>query len=41
MKTKDPKALPRIVSATEWQAARENLLVKEKAATCATADRKP
>src|SRR5881398_238369 len=33
MKTKDTKALPQIVSAAEWQAARENLLVKEKAAT--------
>src|SRR6267143_2248133 len=33
MKSKDTKALPRIVSAAEWQAARENLLVKEKAAT--------
>ena len=33
MKTKDSKPLPRIVSAAEWQAARENLLVKEKAAT--------
>src|SRR6202047_3766221 len=33
MKTKDTKALPRIVSPAEWQAARDNLLVKEKAAT--------
>src|SRR5258708_8596240 len=33
MKSKDTKALPKIVSATEWQAARENLLAKEKAAT--------
>ena len=33
MKTKDTKALPRIASPAEWQAARENLLVKEKAAT--------
>jgi predicted dithiol-disulfide oxidoreductase (DUF899 family) len=33
MKTKNSKALPRIVSPTEWQAARESLLVKEKAAT--------
>lgn len=33
MKTKEAKALPKIVSAAEWQAAREKLLVKEKAAT--------
>ena len=33
MKTKDSKATPRIVSPTEWQAAREELLIKEKAAT--------
>src|SRR5437879_8962734 len=33
MKSRETKALPRIVSAAEWQAARENLLVKEKAAT--------
>ena len=33
MKTKDTKALPKIASPAEWQAARENLLVKEKAAT--------
>jgi predicted dithiol-disulfide oxidoreductase (DUF899 family) len=33
MKTKNTKALPRIVSPAEWQAARENLVVKEKAAT--------
>jgi predicted dithiol-disulfide oxidoreductase (DUF899 family) len=33
MKTEDMKTLPKIVSAAEWQAAHENLLVKEKAAT--------
>ncbi len=33
MKTKNTKALPRIVWPAEWRAARENLLVKEKAAT--------
>ena len=33
MKPKDTKALPRIVSAAEWQAARDSLLIKEKAAT--------
>jgi predicted dithiol-disulfide oxidoreductase (DUF899 family) len=33
MKKTGTKALPRIVSAAEWQAAREKLLVKEKAAT--------
>ena len=33
MKTKDAKALPRIVSPAEWQASRESLLKKEKAAT--------
>src|SRR5258708_14716457 len=33
MKSKDTKALPKSVSDTEWRAARENLLVKEKAAT--------
>jgi predicted dithiol-disulfide oxidoreductase (DUF899 family) len=33
MKTKNTKAPPRIVSPAEWQTARENLLVKEKAAT--------
>ena len=33
MKTKDKKALPRIVAPAEWRAARENLLAKEKAAT--------
>jgi predicted dithiol-disulfide oxidoreductase (DUF899 family) len=33
MKAKDTKALPRIVSSAEWKAAREKLLVKEKAAT--------
>jgi predicted dithiol-disulfide oxidoreductase (DUF899 family) len=33
MKTKNAKALPRIVSLAEWQAAHEKLLVKEKAAT--------
>jgi predicted dithiol-disulfide oxidoreductase (DUF899 family) len=33
MKAKATKALPRIVSPAEWQAARESLLAKEKAAT--------
>jgi len=33
MKTKEKRNLPPIVSATEWQRAREKLLVKEKAAT--------
>jgi predicted dithiol-disulfide oxidoreductase (DUF899 family) len=33
MKTKDSKVVPRIVSPTEWDAARQELLVKEKAAT--------
>jgi predicted dithiol-disulfide oxidoreductase (DUF899 family) len=33
MKTKDSKMVPRIVSPTEWDAARQELLVKEKAAT--------
>jgi predicted dithiol-disulfide oxidoreductase (DUF899 family) len=33
MKTESAKALPRIVSLDEWQAAHEGLLMKEKAAT--------
>jgi predicted dithiol-disulfide oxidoreductase (DUF899 family) len=33
MATKDVKALPKIVSATAWQAAHDRLLKKEKAAT--------
>jgi predicted dithiol-disulfide oxidoreductase (DUF899 family) len=33
MATKDAKALPKIVSATAWQAAHDRLLKKEKAAT--------
>lgn len=33
MKTNNSKALPKIASPAEWRAARENLLVKEKAAT--------
>ena len=33
MKTSDAKALPKIAAPAEWLAARENLLVKEKAAT--------
>jgi hypothetical protein len=33
MSTKRSKAIPRIVSPGEWQAAREKLLVKEKAMT--------
>ncbi len=33
MKANHLKALPKIVSATEWEAARADLLVKEKAAT--------
>ena len=35
-KTKAPKALPKIVSPAEWQAAHEQLLAKEKAATRAS-----
>src|SRR5260221_7475055 len=33
MKTKHSKMVPRIVPPTEWDAARQELLVKEKAAT--------
>jgi predicted dithiol-disulfide oxidoreductase (DUF899 family) len=33
MKMQETKAIPKIVSAREWQAAHDNLLVKEKAAT--------
>jgi predicted dithiol-disulfide oxidoreductase (DUF899 family) len=33
MKTKDTEALPKIVSPAEWQAAYQDLLTKEKAAT--------
>jgi predicted dithiol-disulfide oxidoreductase (DUF899 family) len=33
MKTKDRKAIPSIVSPAEWEAAHEQLLRKEKAAT--------
>jgi predicted dithiol-disulfide oxidoreductase (DUF899 family) len=33
MATKDAKALPKIVSAVQWQAAHDRLLKKEKAAT--------
>ena len=33
MKTKHARALPRVVSRAEWQAAHEKLLTKEKAAT--------
>ncbi|MGH6928626.1 MAG: DUF899 family protein, partial [Dongiaceae bacterium] len=33
MKVKSTKALPKIVSSAEWQAAHEKLQAKEKAAT--------
>lgn len=36
MKTKDTKALPKIVPPAEWQAARDRLLVREKAHTRAS-----